>query len=82
MTQGKSTACVIVNEVCGAIVTLLMPLYIKWPCGERLEETVTGFRSKWKFPQCVGAIDGTHIEIVAPSECSGITTTEKEGIQS
>ena len=56
--------------MCQAIVCHLLPSYVKWPTGERLEESVAGFLTKWNFPQCVGAIDGTHIEIVAPSECS------------
>jgi hypothetical protein len=67
---GKSTACEIVNEVCRAVVDVLLPRIIKWPTGEKLRETVAGFLSTWDFPQCAGALDGTHIPIVAPSEYS------------
>ena len=28
-----------------------------------------GFEHKWGFPQCAGAVDGTHIPIVSPKEC-------------
>ena len=66
----KSTACMITNEVCEAVVNTLMHLYIKWPTSQRLADTVNGFKERWDFPQCVGAIDATHIHIVAPSECS------------
>ena len=27
------------------------------------------FETKWGFPQCAGAVDGTQIPIVAPSDC-------------
>lgn len=27
-----------------------------------------GFQSKWFFPKCVGAIDGSHIPIIVPKE--------------
>jgi hypothetical protein len=47
---------------------------IKWPSGEKLLSVVDGFLTTWGFPQCTGAIDGTHIPIVAPSESSPITT--------
>ena len=67
---GKSTACTIVNEVCQSIVDILLPLYVKWPVGERLLEILDGFSSKWNFSQCAGAIDGTHIPIVAPPDHS------------
>ena len=27
------------------------------------------FKHKWEFPQCAGAVDGTHIPIMSPEEC-------------
>ena len=67
---GKSTACEIINEVCQAVVEILLPQVIKWPSGEKLLNVIDGFLTTWGFPQCAGAIDGTHIPIVAPSESS------------
>ena len=58
----------IVKDVCQAIVQLLLPKYIQIPTGDRLKAIVDGFESKWGFPQCVGAIDGSHIPIVSPLE--------------
>ncbi|XP_046855892.1 protein ANTAGONIST OF LIKE HETEROCHROMATIN PROTEIN 1-like [Xenia sp. Carnegie-2017] len=64
---GKSTACEIVNEVCQAIFDVLLRLVIKWPTGDRLQSIVDAFLTTCGVPQCAGAIDGTHIQIVAPS---------------
>ena len=60
----KGTVCVMVNEVCHAVVKVLFNKYIKLPTGSLLKETVLGFESKFGFPQCAGAIDGTHIPIL------------------
>ena len=62
----RSSVCVIVREVCQAIVSLLSPVYIQVPKGDKLKAIVDGFKTKWGFPQCVGAIDGSHIPIVLP----------------
>ena len=62
----RSSVCVFVREVCQAIVSLLSPLYIQVPKGDKLKAIVDGFKIKWGFPQCVGAIDGSHIPIVSP----------------
>ena len=65
---GISTACVAVSDVCKAIVNNLAKRYITIPSGERLKLVVDGFQSKWGIPQCVGAIDATHIPIIAPKD--------------
>ena len=65
---GISTACVAVSDVCKAIVSHLAKRYISIPSRERLKLVVDGFQSKWGIPQCVGAIDATHIPIMAPKD--------------
>ena len=65
---GLATVCIAVHEVCKAIVDVLLPQYIRFPTGNRVHDVVEGFSCKWGFPQCVGAIDGTHIPILAPKD--------------
>jgi hypothetical protein len=36
-----------------------------------LKNVVRGYEESWGFPNCGGAIDGTHIPIIAPSESHG-----------
>lgn len=40
--------------------------FIVWPDRARAEVTWTYVKDKYKFPKVIGAIDGTHIKIVAP----------------
>ena len=65
---GMSTICTIVLETCLAISKHIMPLYVKIPTDCKLTETVNGFKTRWGFPQVAGAIDGSHIPIIRPSE--------------
>ena len=59
--------CVVLHEFCQAVVDTMRE-YIAVPAGDRLHSIRDGFQSKWGFPQCIGAIDGTHIPIIAPKE--------------
>lgn len=43
---------------------LQMPSYDEWKLIE------TGFRTKWNFPNCIGALDGKHVNIFAPDNTS------------
>ncbi len=65
----KASVCLITKDVCMCIVDHLLPKYIRMPCGDALKQVVAGFKEKLGFPQCVGAIDGTHIPIISPQEC-------------
>ena len=45
----QCTVCNIVKDTCIAIVQKLIPVYIKFPVGDGLEEVVRGFKEKWVF---------------------------------
>ena len=67
---GISTVCVIVHEVCHEIVRCLLRTYIKIPQGHEAMAIVRGFEDRWGFPQCFGAVDGSHIPIITPENCA------------
>ncbi|XP_069793215.1 uncharacterized protein [Narcine bancroftii] len=64
---GISTVCMVVSQVTVALRSTLMKRFIDLPSGARLQETINGFAEK-DYPMCAGAIDGTHIPIIAPQE--------------
>ncbi|KAJ3588738.1 hypothetical protein NHX12_009592 [Muraenolepis orangiensis] len=67
---GRSTVYNCVREFCDAVVMVLLPVHITVPDADKLEELATFFNNRWRAPQCVGAIDGSHIPIMAPEECA------------
>ncbi|KYM96983.1 hypothetical protein ALC62_03007 [Cyphomyrmex costatus] len=65
---GKSTIYSIIPEVCTIIWNVLQPIYLKSEIREReWLEIADDFLKIWNFPNCLGAIDGKHIRIWAPS---------------
>ena len=63
---GYSTLSSIIEETCnaicnklGAVTISLANTRLKW------EEIETDFSNKWQMPNCIGAIDGKHIDIEA-----------------
>uniref|UniRef100_A0A9J7Y3U0 DDE Tnp4 domain-containing protein n=1 Tax=Cyprinus carpio carpio TaxID=630221 RepID=A0A9J7Y3U0_CYPCA len=63
-----ASVCLIVREFCHAVRNEMMREYIKLPEGEELQTVLLGFKNRWGFPQCAGAIDGSHIPVIAPPE--------------
>ena len=62
---GKSTVYAILRQVCSAI-SLHFGHLIAWPVGRRLARVTSAFQAKQWMPNCIGAIDGTHVYIAAP----------------
>ncbi|KAG1660329.1 Protein ANTAGONIST OF LIKE HETEROCHROMATIN PROTEIN 1 [Nymphon striatum] len=62
-----SSVCQITRELCHELAQL-KNIYIKMPVGEELDRVVNGYRDKWGFPNCGGAIDGSHIPIISPKK--------------
>ena len=65
---GISTVFVALHDFCKAVANHMAAEFINILTGQRLKSTRDGFLGKWGFPQCVGAIDGSHIPIIAPKE--------------
>lgn len=38
------------------------------PTTEDWADIASGFRHKWQFPNCLGAVDGKHVAITAPAK--------------
>ena len=62
----RSCVSIIIRRVCHAICSHLGPKYIQLPQTEaEVKEKMANLR-KHLFPQCLGAVDGTHINIKQP----------------
>ncbi|XP_068082944.1 uncharacterized protein [Anabrus simplex] len=64
---GHSTVHAIVRQVCQAIINNLLSIYIPTPRRSDWEQIPNTFRNVWDFPNCIGCLDGKHVEIMAPS---------------
>jgi hypothetical protein len=65
---GKSSCVTITKEFCKAL-NRFVGNYIKFPTNrDETARAIALFQDECKIPQAVGAIDGTHIEIIAPDE--------------
>lgn len=64
---GLTTVHCIIQEVCKAIWEALALTYVKPPDTEEEWLKISQeFNNKWNFPNCLGALDGKHINIQAP----------------
>lgn len=70
--RGESTVGEIIAETCGIIWDILSPLYMPYPTEERWLEVSKDFNNLWQMPNCIGSIDGKHVEIQRPSNTGSL----------
>jgi hypothetical protein len=63
----ESTVIMCRERVTAAILNNLKEKNISWPTQQEMQDEVNAFQQRNRFPGIVGAIDGTHIRIKAPS---------------
>lgn len=64
----KATMWKCVHKVIDAINIELMSSWINMPDNDECHEIAAAFENKTHIPQLIGAIDGTHIPILPPSD--------------
>ena len=60
------------KETCSAICETLRSEFLPPPTKERCEAISEEFWNLWNFPNCIGAADGKHVEIIAPPNSGSI----------
>lgn len=61
---GRSTIPKILDETLAAIYEVLQNRVLMEPNRESFRNIAKGFWERWNFPNCVGAIDGKHIQMI------------------
>ena len=69
---GFSTVAGIVNTVATAIWDCLVAEYMPVPTGREWKEIAENFHRLWNFPNCLGTIDGKHVQIQAPASTGSL----------
>ncbi|GAV09485.1 hypothetical protein RvY_19023-1 [Ramazzottius varieornatus] len=59
----QTTVGNIFKETTKAIYTALKDAYIGEPSKDRWQQNTESFEAMWNFPNCIGAIDGKHVQI-------------------
>lgn len=65
--MGLTTVKQIVGETCDVLWDTLGSIYLSIPHSNEWSRIAHDFNSMWNFPNCVGAIDGKHINITCPA---------------
>ena len=63
---GLSSSQQAVSEFCGAIKKNLLRKFISWPSPATMDRYAEEFQDLHQIPYVVGAVDGSHIPIIAP----------------
>lgn len=65
--MGDSTCAACIYTTLDAIWEELGPVYLGPPTSEMWAASAEEFRRRWRFPNCVAAIDGKHVQLQCPN---------------
>ncbi len=65
---GVQTVSDCIKETCIAIEKQMLPVYLPKPTVGMWKDMALSFENRWQFPNCIGALDGKHICITAPTK--------------
>ena len=68
----------IIIETCQAIWDELHPIYLPTPKEDDWKKIQSRFNKLWHFPNCIGALDGKHVNIRAPPNSSTLFYNYKQ----
>ncbi|KAL1277051.1 hypothetical protein QQF64_023724 [Cirrhinus molitorella] len=75
---GVSTVCKVVPDVVIAVWDCLVEEFMAVPSTDEWRSIAEGFKERWEFPLCCGALDGKHVLIKAPPTPDPSYTTTRE----
>ena len=53
----------VVREVCDALYEVLAPEFLRLPStSAEWEQIASAFEKRWNYPNCIGALDGKHVQ--------------------
>lgn len=69
---GHSTVHQIIKETCQVLWDVLSPSQLPIPTRTDWELISHGFFQRWNLPNCIGALDGKHVQIKAPPNSGSV----------
>ncbi|KAG5861551.1 hypothetical protein JTB14_021353 [Gonioctena quinquepunctata] len=75
---GHATVPVIIRETTKVLWEVLAPKELKVPSVEEWKAISKGFFEKWNLPNCLGSVDGEHVNIQAPKHSGSVLFNYKK----
>ncbi|CAH2088918.1 unnamed protein product [Euphydryas editha] len=69
---GYTTVQEIIHTTCPALWEVLSKMVMPIPDEEKWKKIEKEFNEKWNYPNCIGALDGKHVEILSPPKSGSL----------
>ncbi|XP_049515023.1 uncharacterized protein LOC125941554 [Dermacentor silvarum] len=69
---GIETAREAIHSTSRVLWEVLSPLYMQPPSEAQWRDIAEGFWQRWQFPNCLGAVDGKHVQIKCPNKSGSL----------